>query len=163
MDAMWYYIMWYRISASRRRRFRPLRSLTTKESGTEQTVQTIIRCKQAICKCQELHGPSRKTTRLPHAVRTYIPQVGYLFSSFDMLYVRKKEKAKHGTAAPQKQNEKQTEIPAKKPRPFSCKYFLPDRNTLHRSNKKHRTAELLSQPRTSPVPLATTSPPTRSG
>ena len=47
-------------------------------------------------------------------VRTYIPQVRYLFSSFDMLYVcicipgltETKEKAQHGTAAaaaPQKQ------------------------------------------------------------
>ena len=38
-----------------------------------------------------------------HAVRTYIPQVGYLFSSLDMLAVCTKEKAQHGTAAPRKQ------------------------------------------------------------
>ena len=80
-------------------RFRPLRSLTRK-NGTEQTVQTN-RCKQAICKCQELHAPSRKMTRTPHAIRTYIPQVGYLFSSFDMLYVRKR---KHSTTQQHRKN-----------------------------------------------------------
>ena len=33
----------------------------------------------AICKCQELHAPFRKTTRTPHALRAYIPQVGTYF------------------------------------------------------------------------------------
>ena len=77
-----------------------------KKNGTEHTVQSI-RCKQAICKCQELHAPSRKSTRTPHAVRAYIPQVGYLFSSFDVLYVRKR---KHGTEQQhRKDNENETE------------------------------------------------------
>ena len=42
-----------------------------------------------------------------HAVRTHIPQVGYLFSSFDMLYVRK---TKHSTSQQhRKKHENETE------------------------------------------------------
>ena len=52
------------------------------ENGTrQQTVQIL--CNQAIRKCLELHALLRKTTRTPHAVRTYIPQAGHLFSSLD--------------------------------------------------------------------------------
>ena len=39
-------------------RFRPLRSLT-KKHGLER--QIYFRCKQATCKCQELHAPGKQT------------------------------------------------------------------------------------------------------
>ena len=84
-------------SASRRGRFRPLRSLTRK-NGTELTVQTI-ECKQANCKWQELHAHSKNSTRTPHAVRTHIPQVGYSFSYFDKMCERESTVRQHGTAA----------------------------------------------------------------
>ena len=73
----------------------------------------------------------------------------------------------HSTAQQhRKNNEIETEIPErKKIRPLSCNNVLPDWNTLHPSTKKEqiRTAELLSQSRTPPAPLATTSLPIRSG
>ena len=50
-----------------------------------------------------------------HAVRTYIPQVGHLFSSFDMLYVWKR---KHSTAQQhRKNNVNETEKFGKKKNP----------------------------------------------
>ena len=68
-------------------RSRPLRSLARKD-GTKQTVRTI-KCKQAPCKSQELHAPSRETIRTRHArsyVHTFLP----------LMYTKKK--AQHGTA-----------------------------------------------------------------
>ena len=51
-------------------------------------------------KGQELHiyAPSRKTIRRPHAVRTYIPQVGYVFSYFDMY--ERESTARYSTGNP---------------------------------------------------------------
>ena len=150
-------------------RFRPLRSPTMRKNGTEQTVQKI-RCKPSICKCQERWAcPIQEKN--PNAsctyVRTYvhIPQVlvRYLFSHFDtgMLHVRK---GKHSTAEQHRRNnENENEnFRKKKKSPFP---LMPDWNTLHRSKilKKNRATELLSQPRTPPAPLGTTSPSIQSG
>ena len=69
-----------------------------------------------------LRDGSARYTR-SHAVRTYIhtyPRWWYLFPSFDMLAVCKKENAQHGTAAPQKQQKYNRKIwkERKKPRPL---------------------------------------------
>ena len=93
-DTRYWYGIWY-TSASRRGRFRPLRLLTRKKNGTKQTVQTI-RGTQAVCKCQELHAPSRigPERRMPY-VRTYMSQVlvGYIFFFRCMLFVRTRKRS----------------------------------------------------------------------
>ena len=68
----------------------------------------------------------KENSRTPHAVSTFIPQAGYLFSSFD--------RAQHGTAA-QQHNENETGKSGKKIPVSSCTIFWPDWDTLPRSNR----------------------------
>ena len=82
----------------------PAFMLQKKTAGTPYTLRFAGRCRTRV----PLYARS-------HAVRAYISEVGYSFSSFDMLAVCTavqhtafssltwKEKAPHGTAAPQKQ------------------------------------------------------------
>ena len=51
---------------------------------------------------QEKTARTPHTLRLPGGCRTYIPQVRYLFSFFDMMYVRKTRK--HSTAQQHRKN-----------------------------------------------------------
>ena len=118
--------------------------------------------KQVTCKCQELHAPSRKATRTPHAC-AHIPQVGFIFSS---LIISTKEKAQHSTAPQKKHRDEEHEngnfSKKKYRRPLSCNYFHQIETPFTRQ-KKNETAEFLSQPGTPPAPMATTSPSIRSG
>jgi len=127
-----------------------------------------------------------------HVVHTYIPQVAYLFSSFDMLcvcvlvvctkVVCTKDKAQNGTTPVDKKkkkkkaqqysknNEMKPKISKRKkiPVPFRViNYYLSgtpytSQKKKKKKKRKNLTAEL-SQPRTPPAPLATISPPIQSG
>ena len=97
----------YEQGASRDGPFRPSRSLPT-INGTEQVVQTVM-CIPATCKCQELHAPSRKTTRTRHAF-TYIPGTSFLL--LDMHEIESTA-ARHRTAKAMK-NEWKIGIEGKK-------------------------------------------------
>ena len=131
-------------------RFRPLRSLTRK-NGTEQTVQTS-RCKHAIRKCQELHAPSRKTTRTP-------PACTYVHTYFLLSICTKKRK--HRTAQHRIHNENaKEEMKKKNTCPLRCNYFPPEAAC---AGQKKNEQQNFSQPCTLLAPLATTSPPIRSG
>ena len=86
-----------------------------------------------------------------------------LMSVFVCMYKEGESTARHSS----KNNENETEKSERKTyhRLLSSKNFMPDWNTLHPVKKKiekYRTEELLSQPRSPPAPLATTSLPIRS-
>ena len=94
-----------------------------------------------------------------HAVRTYIPQVGYLFSSLDMLYVctciyeERESTARHSSKNNENETEdfgKKNEFPVPSPVIMFCLVGTPYTRSKTR-NKKNRTEELLSQPRTPPT------------